>query len=113
MPSRKSRLRAPIQVPASVVMARATAGARTMTEVMIRWLAGVDWGSQQHQACVLDAAGKTVGERACPHGGAGLAALCGWLVSVAGHPGTVAGAIEVPHGPGGDALLDPGFPVHA
>src|SRR5918998_483016 len=113
MPSRKSRLRAPIQVPASVVMARATAGARTMTEVMIRWFAGVDWGSQKHQACVLDAAGKVVGERAFPHGGAGLAALCGWLVSMADDPGSVAVAIEVPHGPVVDALLDRGFAVHA
>src|SRR5918998_153249 len=113
MPSRKSRLRAPIQVPASVVMARATAGARTMTEVMIRWFAGVDWGSQQHQACVLDAAGEIVGERAFPHGGAGLAALCGWLASMADDPGSVAVAIEVPHGPVVDALLDRGFAVHA
>src|SRR3712207_6877761 len=43
----------------------------------------------------------------------GLAALCDWLVSLAGHPGTVAVAIEVPHGPVVDALLDRGFAVHA
>ena len=84
-----------------------------MAEVTTGWFAGVDWGSQQHQACMLDAAGKIVGERAFPHGGAGLAALCDWLVSVAGHPGTVAVAIEVPHGPVVDALLDRGFAVHA
>src|ERR687893_1353040 len=113
MPSRKSRRRAPIQVPASVVAARATAGARTMTEVTTRWFAGVDWGSQQHQVWLLDAAGKVVGERAFPHGGAGLAALCGWLVSMADDPGSVAVAIEVPHGPVVDALLDRGFAVHA
>src|SRR5918994_1664430 len=113
MPSRKSRLRAPIQVPASVVMARATAGAKTMAEVTIGWFAGVDWGSQQHQVCLLDAAGKVVGERVFPHGGAGLAALCGWLVSMADDPGSVAVAIEVPHGPVVDALLDRGFAVHA
>src|ERR671921_768350 len=113
MPSRKSRLRAPIQVLASVVAARATAGARTMAEVTIGWFAGVDWGSQQHQVCVLDAAGKVVGKRAFPHGGAGLAALCGWLVSMADDPGSVAVAIEVPHGPVVDALLDRGFAVHA
>jgi transposase len=84
-----------------------------MAEVTIGWFAGIDWGSQQHQACVLDAAGKVVGERAFPHGGAGLAALCGWLVSVADDPGSVAVAIEVPHGPVVDALLDRGFAVHA
>jgi hypothetical protein len=101
MPSRKSRLRAPIQVPAGVVAARVTVGARTMADVAIGWFAGGDWGAQKHQACVLDAAGKVVGERAFPHGGAGLAALCGWLASMAGDdPGAVAVAIEVPHGPG-------------
>src|ERR671939_1118566 len=47
------------------------------------------------------------------HSGAGLAALCDWLVSAAGEPGAVAVAIEVPHGPVVDALLDRGFAVHA
>jgi hypothetical protein len=61
----------------------------------------------------LDAAGQVVGEREFRHGGAGLAALCDWLVSVAGEPGSVAVAIEVPHGPVVDALLDRGFAVHA
>jgi hypothetical protein len=46
-------------------------------------------------------------------GGAGLAALCDWLVSAAGDPGSVGVAIEVPHGPVVDALLDRGFAVHA
>ena len=84
-----------------------------MVDEMTRWFAGVDWGSEQHQACLLDAAGKVVGERAFAHGGAGLAALCDWLVSMAGDPGSVAVAIEVPHGPVVDALLDRGFAVHA
>jgi transposase len=84
-----------------------------MAEMTIGWFAGVDWGSQQHQVCLLDAAGKVVGERAFPHGGAGLAALCDWLMSMADDPGSVAVAIEVPHGPVVDALLDRGFAVHA
>src|SRR3982751_1863079 len=84
-----------------------------MTDGTRRWFAGVDWGSEKHQVCLLDAAGTVVGERAFAHDGAGLAALCDWLVSVAGHPGTVAVAIEVPHGPVVDVLLDRGFAVHA
>ena len=84
-----------------------------MSDDTVSWFAAVDWGSEQHQACILDAAGKTKGERAFPHGGTGLAALCDWLVSVAGDPGMVAVAIEVPHGPVVDALLDRGFAVHA
>ena len=77
------------------------------------WFAGVDWGSERHQVCLLDAAGTVVGERAFAHSGAGLAALCDWLASLAGRPGDVAVAIEVPHGPVVDVLLDRGFAVHA
>ncbi|HEX8373946.1 MAG TPA: transposase, partial [Geminicoccaceae bacterium] len=84
-----------------------------MADDTVSWFAAVDWGSAQHQACVLDSGGALVGERAFPHGGAGLAALCDWLVSIAGDAGAVAVAIEVPHGPVVDALLDRGFAVHA
>src|SRR3712207_3118686 len=84
-----------------------------MTDGTRRWFAGVDWGSEKHQVCLLDAGGTVVGERAFAHDGAGLVAMCDWLVSMAGHPGTVAVAIEVPHGPVVDALLDRGFAVHA
>ena len=84
-----------------------------MVDGTVSWFAGVDWGSENHQVCLLDAGGAVAGERAFRHDGAGLAALCDWLVSVAGEPGRVAVAIEVPHGPVVDALLDRGFAVHA
>ena len=84
-----------------------------MTGETKRWFAGVDWGSEKHQVCLLDDSGAVVGERAFRHDGAGLAALCDWLVSVAGDPGAVAVAIEVPHGPVVDVLLDRGFAVRA
>lgn len=84
-----------------------------MADDTTRWFAGIDWGSERHQTCLLDATGTIVGERAFAHGGAGLAALCDWILLVAGNPDTVAVAIEVPHGPVVDALLDRGFAVHA
>ena len=84
-----------------------------MTEERLIWFAGVDWGSQKHQACLLDAAGVVVGEREFPHGGSGLALLCDWLVALAGDASAVAVAIEVPHGPVVDTLLYRGFAVHA
>src|SRR5947208_9449947 len=87
--------------------------ARIMADGVVSWFAGIDWGSERHQVCLLDAAGQVVGERAFRHCGAGLAALCDWLVSVAGEPERVAVAIEVPHGPVVDAFLDRGFAVHA
>src|SRR3982750_3929740 len=80
--------------------------ARIMADGTVSWFVGVDWGSEKHQVCLLDAARQVVGERAFRHGGAGLAALCDWLVSVADDPGLVAVAIEVPHWPVVDALLD-------
>src|SRR3954470_1624363 len=91
MPSRTSRPRAPIQVPAGVVTARGTREDRTMADETIHWFAGVDWGSAKHQVCLLDGAGKVVGEREFAHGGAGLAALCDWLVSAWGEPGVGGG----------------------
>ena len=84
-----------------------------MSDDTVSWFAAIDWGSERHQACVLNAQGKIMGERAFAHGGAGLAALCDWLVAVAGDPGKVAVATEVPHGPVVDAVLDRGFAVHA
>src|SRR5215210_5449776 len=84
-----------------------------MADKTFRWFAGIDWGSAKHQVCLLDEAGTVVGERAFAHGGAGLAALCDWLMSMAGNAGAVAVAIEVPHGPVVDALLDRGFAVYA
>src|ERR687898_2344100 len=84
-----------------------------MSDVTRSWFAGVDWGSEKHQVCLRDVAGTVVGERAFAHNGAGLVAMCDWLVSVAGRPSTVAVAIEVPHGPVVDVLLDRGFAVHA
>jgi transposase len=82
-------------------------------EETLSWFAGVDWGSEKHQACVVDAQGRIVGEREFPHGGTGLAELGDWLLAIAGAAGTVAVAIEVPHGPVVDSLVDRGFAVHA
>src|SRR5438477_7861197 len=79
----------------------------------ISWFAGVDWGSERHQVCLLDARGTTVGEREFPHSGEGLAELGDWLLSMASAASTVAVAIEVPHGPVVDALIDRGFVVYA
>ena len=82
-------------------------------EETISWFAGVDWGSEKHQVCLLDAQGTTAGEREFPHSGEGLTELGDWLLSMASVASTVAVAIEVPHGPVVDALIDRGFVVYA
>jgi len=40
---------------------------------------GIDWGSQQHQVCVLDRDRHVVGERVVDHTGSSLAQLATWL----------------------------------
>ena len=80
----------------------------------LTWFAGVDWGSQKHQACVLDAVGKVLGERSFEHGGAGLSQMADWLLSFAtGDAGEVGVAIETPRGPVVESLMERGFAVHS
>src|SRR3546814_19750018 len=74
------------------------------------WFAGIDWGSQDHQVHVSDAAGVRLGARSFPHDGAGLAAMAEWILAVTGaRPEEVAVAIETPHGPGVASLMAAGF----
>ena len=76
--------------------------------------AGIDWGSQSHQACVLGADGAVLGEKAFPHSGKGLGQMLDWVRDRAGcEPGQIRVAIETPHGPVVDSLLDRDFPVHS
>ena len=84
-----------------------------MAAYMIEWFAGIDWGSERHQVCVLSSTGEIVGEREFLHSGLGLAELGAWLATIAGEPRAMAVAIEVPHGPVVDVLLDRGFAVYA
>jgi transposase len=82
--------------------------------IRAKWFAGIDWGSQTHQVCLHDAGGSILGEAAFAHGGAGLAEMCDWLTKTAGgEPPEIAVAIEVPHGPVVETLLERGFQVDA
>lgn len=91
-----------------------TTGSGAMTERVPQWFAGIDWAIDAHQVCLIDAAGNIVGERAFAHGGDGLAALCEWLLQSTGaDPGAIAIAIEMPHGPVVETLLERGFAVYA
>jgi transposase len=80
-----------------------------------RWYAGVDWASESHHVFLTDGDGRTLGERAFKHGGEGLAEMAAWLMARSGacEGSEVAVAIEVPHGPVVEALIERGFQVHA
>ncbi len=76
----------------------------------IEWFVGFDWASQTHVACLLDRNGRTVGERKVAHGGAELAEFCDGLIAKTGAPpGRIGVAIETPHGPIVEMLLERGF----
>src|SRR5215468_9488583 len=83
-------------------------GEDRMVEETIAWFAGVDWGSAKHQACLLGVQGTIVGEREFPHSGKGLSELADWILSMTRIASAVAVAVEVPHGPVVDVLLDRG-----
>src|SRR6201987_4830421 len=105
--------RAPVQGMTRVAVARLGMKEDALTDDA-RWVAGIAWASQTHQACLIDAGGKIIDERAFAHGGAGLAELCNWLLATSGaEPAAIAVAIEVPHGPIVEVLLERGFQVYA
>lgn len=78
----------------------------------IRIIVGIDWGSVEHYVCALDPGGHVLKEHRVPHSGEGLGALTDWLTEISGHClEAVQVAIEVPHGPIVETLLDRGCQV--
>ncbi len=72
---------------------------------------GVDWASVEHQVCLIGPDGPV--QRAFAHDADSLGAMMDWLAANASRPQDVAVAIEVPHGPVVEALMDRGFQVYA
>ena len=80
----------------------------------VQWFVGIDWATQSHCVCLLDAEGRQVGQREFAHGGAGLTELRDWLLEkTKAVPGQIAAAIETTHGPVVEMLLEHGFVVFA
>ena len=78
------------------------------------FFAGIDWGSASHQVCVTDQVGSTLGEKAFNHTGKGLCEMAQWLIELSRSTADdIAVAIEVPHGPVVETLLERGFRVHS
>lgn len=79
-----------------------------------RWYAGVDWASESHHVCLTDDAGTKLGEKIFKHGGEGLAEMAAWLIAMSGcvDPSQIHIAIEVPHGPVVESLIERRFNVY-
>jgi transposase len=80
-----------------------------------QWYAGVDWGSESHNVVLTDSDGRKIGEKVFGHGGEGLAAMAAWLMAASGaaEASQILVAIEVPHGPVVETLMERGFTVHS
>jgi hypothetical protein len=85
-----------------------------MDEEERNWFVGVDWASETHQVRLSDAKGRKNGEKTFAHGGAGLADMAEWILSLTKTSADqVFVAIEVPHGPVIESLMERGFRVHS
>ena len=61
-----------------------------MVETDYRIYVGIDWGSEVHQACVLDHERRIVAERSFALAGDAVAEFAQWLRELADDPGRVA-----------------------
>ena len=76
------------------------------------FFAGVDWGRESHQVCVVDQEDSVIAEKAFNHSGCGLFEMARWMMKVSSSQAhNIAVAIEVNHGPVVESLLDQGFLV--
>jgi transposase len=80
-----------------------------------QWYVGVDWASDSHLVFLTDADGRKIAERVFKHGGEGLAEMAAWLMATSGAAAAsqIQVAIEVPHGPVVETLMERAFKVHA
>lgn len=75
---------------------------------------GIDWASDSYQICVSDDKGEVLEEIQVEHGGEGIRQRIDWLLKLAdGDVGTVAVAIEVPHGAMVENLIESNLAVFA
>jgi len=85
-----------------------------MTDDNRQWFAGIDWASTKHDVTLADDRGTIIGRRTFEHSGSGLAEMAEWLTRAsAAASAAVHVAIERPHGPVVEMLIERDFKVHA
>jgi len=95
-------------------MARQRKGENHMMSTNRRWFAGVDWASSKHDVTLTDDSGRIVGRRIFEHSGDGLAQMADWLLRETGAAAAdIHVAIETPHGPVVETLLERGFSTYS
>jgi transposase len=80
----------------------------------VQWYVGLDWGSEHHVVCLLDARGGSRDERRVAHTATEVDACLDWILARTGvPPSAIAVAIETPRGALVDACLARGLAVYA
>ncbi|MBV9226954.1 MAG: IS110 family transposase [Acidobacteriaceae bacterium] len=80
--------------------------------VTCHFFVGIDWGNEAHHVCVLNREAQIVQERRIQHTASAVAEFLDWLSGLAlDFPESMAVAIEVPHGPLVEELLERRFHV--
>jgi len=78
----------------------------------IQWWLGIDWGSEKHRLCEVDADGKILHQKWVEHSGSALAEMVDWLRQITGDvPERLAVAIEIPRGAVVETLVENRFQV--
>ena len=119
MPSGSLRHRAPVQGSAGIAAPtdlRLEGDLRKGGSMVEQYacFAGVDWATETHHVCVVSDGGAKREERTFRHGGAGLAEMAEWIAARSeGAAEDIPVAIEVPHGPVVESLMDRGFAVYS
>ncbi len=73
---------------------------------------GIDWATQNHEICLINADGKTIEQKKIEHSGSGIAQLIDWLDQICGgNRKRVAVGIEIPHGAIVESLTEKDFAV--
>jgi transposase len=78
------------------------------------WYVGIDWGSEEHHLCLLDATGHVCGTRTVAHTADAVYAALQWVREQTGAaPEAVAVGLETPRGVLVDTLIEHRFAVFA
>src|SRR5690606_8643762 len=78
------------------------------------WFVGVDWGSEAHALCLVDAQGQVRGQRLVAHTAAAVHEAVQWLrEQTDAAPAVIAVGLETPRGVLVDTLIELGFGVFA
>jgi hypothetical protein len=91
---------------------RADHGRERRLDKQFLFFLGIDWATDEHRICLLDAHGRRIAERNVKHSGSGIQEFLDWIVQRIGPAaGQVAVAIEVPRGAIVEALVDRSYDV--